>query len=594
MEDNYKLNTLVFVSVLATILCQPVCANEADKITTATPIKHLVVLIQENSSFDHFFGVYPHAANLPGETPFQALPNTPEVNGLSPNELNGNRDLIKDNPNSVKPFRLTPDEFYTCTQNHQFDNEEKAFDGGKMDKFVEFTGQSDTVNHPYIGVGVAPQTTGCDHGHGTGIVMGYYDGNTITALWNYAQHFALNDNSYQTTFGVSLAGYFSLVAGDIHMGTFYHKDAPTVFDLPLFDSLFFILGYEYVLGGSLISNFPAPYEYDQWQPNNLTNTQDSLSLLETYSEVVVQGKTYSGTETLYNRNVGMLLNKRDISWGYFVGGFNPNIVNPDGSTGKVRAHSIDTGLQTVPRVDGIVDYSFAPFEYFIDNANPTHARPSSLKMIGKQDAANHIYDSDDFISAVQSGNMPAVSFIKAPSYQDGHPGMSSVLEQQKFIVNMVNLIQSSAEWSSTAIVILWDDSDGLYDHQPGPIVRGSKLDFNLFGLPVADGTICSQPKDKPVLGFGSGNCGYGTRLPLIVISPYAKANYVDHTLTDQTSVLRFIEDNWLNGERIRPATDDDTGSFDTIAGTIENMFDFQNPARKDKVLLEPNTGLLRA
>jgi phospholipase C len=72
-------------------------------------------------------------------------------------------------------------------------------------------------------------------------------------------------------------------------------------------------------------------------------------------------------------------------------------------------------------------------------------------------------------------------------------------------------------------------------------------------------------------------------LPLLVVSPYAKANYVDHTLTDQTSVLRFIEDNWLNGARVGQ------GSFDAMAGTINNMFDFGSP-RNSKLFLDAETG----
>ena len=80
-----------------------------------------------------------------------------------------------------------------------------------------------------------------------------------------------------------------------------------------------------------------------------------------------------------------------------------------------------------------------------------------------------------------------------------------------------------------------------------------------------------------------GRCGYGPRLPLMVISPWAKQNFVDHTLTDQTSILRFIEDTWLNGERIGQ------GSFDGIAGSMMNMFDFTNE-NKQSLILDPNTG----
>ena len=84
-----------------------------------------------------------------------------------------------------------------------------------------------------------------------------------------------------------------------------------------------------------------------------------------------------------------------------------------------------------------------------------------------------------------------------------------------------------------------------------------------------------------------GRCGYGTRMPLLVVSPFAKRNHVDHTLTDQTSVLRFIEDNWLNGERIQPG-----GSFDTIAGSLNHMFDFDdhNEDEPRKLILDETKG----
>lgn len=81
-----------------------------------------------------------------------------------------------------------------------------------------------------------------------------------------------------------------------------------------------------------------------------------------------------------------------------------------------------------------------------------------------------------------------------------------------------------------------------------------------------------------------GRCGYGPRLPLLVISPWAKDNFVDHTLTDQTSVIRFVEDNWLHGERIGQ------GSFDAISNSISQMFDFRHYRRDGQLFLNPVTG----
>src|SRR5262249_1699935 len=104
------------------------------------------------------------------------------------------------------------------------------------------------------------------------------------------------------------------------------------------------------------------------------------------------------------------------------------------------------------------------------------------------------------------------------------------------------------------------------------------------GHAVATTALPGATTVMPVLG----RCGYGTRMPLMVISPFAKRNFIDHTLTDQTSVLRFIEDNWLAGARIQPGA-----SFDTIAGSIEGMFDFAAPmpVRSSRVTLDPRTGV---
>src|SRR5580704_10572144 len=134
---------------------------------TTTPITHVVVLFQENVSFDHYFGTYPNAQNNPGETPFTALPLTPTVNGLSP-------DLLKNNPNKnaagtaqANPMRLSPAQAFTCSQNHSYGPEQQAVDSGLMDLFPKFTGRTTSA--------------GCASDGTT--VMGYYDGNTVTAYW---------------------------------------------------------------------------------------------------------------------------------------------------------------------------------------------------------------------------------------------------------------------------------------------------------------------------------------------------------------------------------------------------------------------------
>src|SRR6266704_5103785 len=172
--------------------------GDKDDFPTRTPIKHVVVIFQENVSFDHYFGTYPHAANLPGERPFHAAENTPGANTL---EAAG---LLTNNPNKVNPFRIPPSIPVTCDEDHNYGDEQAAADGGLMDKFVEKLSCNDKV--------LGPAST-----------MGYYDGNTVTAMWNYAQLFAMSDNSWGTTFGPSTPGAFNLIAGN----TFPATLAPT-------------------------------------------------------------------------------------------------------------------------------------------------------------------------------------------------------------------------------------------------------------------------------------------------------------------------------------------------------------------------------
>ena len=140
----------------------------------------MVVIFPENISFDHYFGTYPHAANTDG-TPFTPAPGTPAVNGLTP-------DLLHHNPNAYQPQRLSPEHALTCDQDHKYAAEQRAVNGGRMDKFVENTERDRCTGQPVL------------FGE-PGIVMDYFDGNTVTAMWNYAQHYAMSDNSFDSVYG---------------------------------------------------------------------------------------------------------------------------------------------------------------------------------------------------------------------------------------------------------------------------------------------------------------------------------------------------------------------------------------------------------
>jgi phospholipase C len=182
MHDRFsKAIALVAAGAIAVLPTGSALAGDRDDFPTKTPIKHVVVIFQENVSFDHYFGTYPHAFNLPGETPFHAKQDTPEANTLL------SSGLITNNPNAANPFRIPPSVPVTCDEDHNYGDEQAAADGGLMDKFVEKLSCNDAK--------LGPAST-----------MGYYDGNTVTAMWNYAQHFAMSDNSWGTPFGPSTPG----------------------------------------------------------------------------------------------------------------------------------------------------------------------------------------------------------------------------------------------------------------------------------------------------------------------------------------------------------------------------------------------------
>jgi phospholipase C len=247
--------------------------------------------------------------------------------------------------------------------------------------------------------------------------------------------------------------------------------------------------------------------------------------------------------------------------------------------GFANCAAVSTGTTGLATTDYIPHHAF--FQYWQSTLNTSHTPRTSVAMIGHQgDAANHEYDLTDFWDAVNTHNMPAVSFLKARAIEDGHAGYSDPLDEQIFLVNTINALQKTDGWKETAVIILYDDSDGWYDHVMGPIVNQSNVsDDQLLGA-----GNCGTAKPIDVAGdIQNGRCGYGPRLPLLVVSPWAKTNYVDHSVTDQSSILRFIKDNWNLG-RIG------NGSTDAIAGTLDNLFNFNDGPHAQRLFLDPLTG----
>ncbi len=498
----------------------------------ATPIQHLVVIFQENVSFDHYFGTYPFAANSEGEPAFYAYPNTPSVNGFSPAILNGSATLANsaNGAGAAAPFRLDRSQASTADQDHDYTAEQIAYHSGLVDLFPMATGTA------------GPPPSNIPQASTTGLVMGYYDGNTVTAFWNYAQHYAMSDNSYGTNFGPSTDGAVNLISGQLD-GAINNTNGT----------------------GALIEDGSG----------GMTDISDADPAGDVCSTTT--GETFS----MSGKNIGDLLNAAGVSWGFFEGGFDLTATNPNGTTGCSR--STTSLITNSKKADYIPHHQ--PFQYYKSTANPTHARPTSAAMIGQaSDSANHQYDISDFYTAVNNNNFPAVSFLKAPGFQDGHAGYSDPIDEQQFVVHVINYLQNLPSWSSTAVVIAYDDSDGWYDHQMPPLVNQSTTSADMItGTGTCGNGNAALPGASISVAHAQGRCGYGPRLPLMVISPYAKPNFVDHTITDQSSILRFVEDNWLNGERIQ-------GSFDAIAGPLDNMFNFDAAPNTASFILSEGSG----
>jgi phospholipase C len=604
---------------------------------TRTPIKHVVVIFQENVSFDHYFGTYPNAANTDGQT-FHAAPGTPAVDGLPaatdsslPPSLQHLTNLLVNNPNkdsmdhTVLPQRLNSSVAgqLTCDQDHNYSDEQFAFDGGLMDQFVTGVGN---------GSGNSPEGVPCSASQ----VMDYYDGNVVTGLWNYAQQYAMSDNSYGTTFGPSSPGAISVAAGDTGNVDMTHTaNSPSVSTATAPNADLTANGN----GGYSLTSDAQPY-YDD------CSTRDAVAL---------QGK-----------NIGDELNKQGLSWGWFQGGFRPTetysaALTATSHTGQPTStfiadefktagfqnnvpHSSNQGLCDAVHPVGVAlggtgtgttswgfkdDYipHHEPFQYYASTANPHHLTIptdaagndtlAGLATIGRDtqsyvggapqfDTPNHNYDSSDFdqlVAAITAGQLPpsalpAVSYLKAPGYQDGHGAYSDPADEQQFIAREINALMQSPDWHNTVVIVNYDDSDGWYDHAYSGVTNPSTSVAENLTATTAHGTATSghcgpdpAPAAQTPLGGEQGRCGFGPRLPMLVISPYAAHNAVDHNLSDQASVVNFVEYNWgLPG--ISGSADQVLSNRDEAAGIpfdLAGMFSFDGH-RNHRLILDPNTG----
>jgi phospholipase C len=426
-------------------------------------IKHVVIIMQENRSFDQYFGTFPGADGIPG------LDGNPGAVPCVADPLNGG---------CVAPFHDTNDKNFggphgaaNATADMDCTNA-AARTGCQMDGFVAQAenGQNCTSNDPNCSPCAASTRTQCID------AMGYHDGGEIPNYWAYASNFVLQD----------------------------HMSEPNAsWSLP-----------EHLFQVSEWSAFCT----DPLNPNSCTNALQNPNASDGLEH-------YAWTDMTY------LLHQQNVSWGYYVfQGTEPDCESDSAMT--------CAPVQQGPKTPGI----WNPLPSFTD--------------VAQDGELGSIQTLSNFFTAAQNGTLPAVSWIDPNGKVSEHP-TALVSAGQTYVTGLVNAIMRSPDWSSTAIFLSWDDWGGFYDHVVPPIADAN---------------------------------GYGLRVPGIVISPYARTGLIDSQTLSHDAYNKFIEDDFLGGQRLDPATDGrrdprpDVRENSPILGDLAADFDFTQAPRPPMIL----------
>ncbi len=418
-------------------------------------INHIIVIYQENWSFDSLYGSFPGANGLQNASttmtqvdksgqPYTVLPQPINTSASPPApDARFPANLL------VRPFDLrlyvAPDQ-QSGDLVHRFYQEQYQIDGGKMDKFVAW---SDAA----------------------GLVMSYYDASDMPE-GQLAKQYTIADNFFHAAYGGSFINHFWLVCAC----TPRFPNAPA--------AIVAKLGADGVMT----------------QDGQVTPDGDAVNT--SYSVNSPHPKNVDAARLLPNQSIptiGDRLSEKNVTWSWYAGGWNNAVAG---------------------NADSLYQYHHQPFIYFANFADGTPAK------------ATHLKDEQDFIATLSSNSLPAVSFIKPLGPDNEHPGYTNLQRGQQHVADLVHAVQTSQYWSDTAIIITYDENGGRWDHVAPP-----KID----------------------------SWGPGTRVPAIVISPFAKRGFVDHTQYDTTSILKLIETRW----GLAPL-----GTRDAAANDMANAFDF--------------------
>jgi phospholipase C len=442
-------------------------------------IKHVVVIMQENRSFDSYFGTFPQARGIPMR--------------------NGQPAVCVNDPQSgqcVAPYVDHSD--VNGGGPHSAPNASADVNGGKMDGFLA---QAESGRRGCLD----PTDPACTNGS-TPDVMGYHVESDIPNYWAYARDFVLQDHMFQPNASWSLPAHLFLVSGWSAYCT--EKDQPSSCTNEL-----------QTRPAERPQNYPPVYGGLAGPTNGGGNPKHP------------SGHTVSGQPIYAWTDLTDLLYRGHVSWGYYiVSGTEPDCENDAAlSCAPVQQNSSTPGI-------------WNPLPWF-DTVQANHQ-------------LGNIQDASRFYDAARSGRLPAVAWVVPSGAVSEHPP-APVSFGQSYVTSLINAVMRSPDWDATAIFLSWDDWGGFYDHVVPPIV-----DQN----------------------------GYGLRVPGILVSPYAKHGYVDHQILSFDAFDKFIEDDFLNGQRIDPATDGRPDPRPTvrenvkILGNLINEFDFDQSPRSPAIL----------
>jgi phospholipase C len=446
-------------------------------------IKHVVVIMQENRSFDSYFGTYPGADGLP-------------------RDAQGNFTSCVPDPNAGHCQRPYHDPSLTNAGGpHYQGSAVEDINGGRMDGFIKTVEKSGDLDTDRLGCALTLRPLNCVD------VMGYHDQREIPNYWTYAKNFVLQDHMFEPSLSWSLVSHLYMVSGWSAKCT-NGLVASTCTANNTFPD------------GDLIPSSSNPLLQQV--------TGAALGLLQ---PVDADDLPHSPVPPDFAwTDITDLLHRHHVSWRYYV----QRGTEPDCPNGAMVCVPVPQAIQTPE----------------IWNPLPDFATVHQNGQLG------NIQNSNNLFAAARSGTLPAVAWV-VPSGDDSEHPPASILAGQEHVTNIINTIMSGPDWRSTAIFLTWDDWGGFYDHVAPPTVDGQ---------------------------------GYGLRVPGLEISPYARRGYIDHQTLSFDAYLKFIEDDFLGGQRLDPATDGRPDPRPTVResvpvlGDLRQDFDFTQPPRRPLIL----------